>query len=315
MTMQVVAPERRMSLASIKRGRTEEPLRVLLYGPEGIGKTTFGASAPDPIFLGTENGFGLLDVPRFPEPQNWRDVGEAVRALETDKHEFKTLVIDSLDWLEPLCWAEVCRLSGKQSIEKIDYGKGYVEALSHWRLLLANLEALRAKKMNIILLAHGKIGRFANPDGADYDRWSLKLHEKAAGTLKEWCDCVLFANYGGIIVEKKDGADKGKAIGKPTRVVYTARQNPPSFDAKNRYALPEQLPLDWHALEDAIRKADPTPVLAEIEKLVARAPADIATKAREYRDQHRNNLTNLSALLNRLRSTVPAETNEKEESK
>jgi hypothetical protein len=303
MTVAIAAPERRMSLASIRHGRTEAPLRVLLYGPEGIGKTTFGASAPAPIFLGTEGGFGLLDVPRFPAPENWRDVGDALRTL-TEAHEYKTLVLDSADWLEPLCWAEVCKLAAKRSIEEIGFGKGYVEALGLWRSMLSQLERLTERGMNVVILAHGRISRFNNPEGADYDRWTLKVHEKAAGLLKEWCDCVLFANYGGVLVDKKDGADKGKAVGKPTRVVYTTRGN--AFDAKNRYALPEQLPLDWYALEDAVRKADPAPVVAEIEQLITRAPADIAAKSRDYLGRNRANLTNLSALLNKLRTVVPA---------
>lgn len=297
----------RMSLSAVKRGVIHAPMRVLLYGPEGIGKTTFGAEAPSPIFLGTEDGFGLLDVARFPEPRTWRDVTDALLALEREKHDYRTLVLDSLDWLEPLVWAEVCRTGGKRSIEDFGYGKGYVAALDTWRALLAGLDRLRrAKGMHIVLLAHAKVARFNNLEGSDYDRFTLKIHEKAAGVAKEWCDAVLFANFAGILVAKDEsGKSKGKAVGTPTRALYTERRA--AFEAKNRYALPPELPLSWPDFESAATAPrDPAPLLAELEALAARAPADVAAKARSFARENTDNYPKLLAGLDRLRALVPA---------
>lgn len=297
----------RMTLASVKRGATAAPMRVLLYGPEGIGKTTFGAESPAPIFVGTEDGFGLLDVARFPEPRSWRDVTDALLVLEREKHDYRTLVLDSLDWLEPLVWAEVCRTGGKRSIEDFGYGKGYVAALDTWRALLAQCDRLRrAKGMHVVLLAHAKVARFNNLEGSDYDRFTLKIHEKAAGVAKEWCDAVLFANFTGVLVAKDDsGKSKGKAVGTPTRIVYTERRA--AFEAKNRYALPPELPLSWPDFEAAATALrDPAPLLAELEALAARAPDDTAAKVRAFAKEHAGNYPKLLAGLDRLRALVPA---------
>lgn len=297
----------RMSLASVKRGVTHAPMRVLLYGPEGIGKTTFGADAPAPIFLGTEDGFGLLDVARFPEPRSWRDVNDALLVLERDKHDYRTLVLDSLDWLEPLVHAEVCRAGGKKDIEAFGYGKGYVAALDTWRALLSGLDRIRrARGMHIVLLAHAKLEAYRNPEGSDYDRWGLKIHKLAAGLAKEWPDAVLFANFTGVLVAKDDsGRARGKAVGTPTRALYTERRA--AFEAKNRYALPSELPFSWADFEAAATALrDPAPLLAELEELAARAPADTAAKVRAFAKEHAGNFPKLLAGLDRLRALVPA---------
>lgn len=295
----------RMTLGAVQRGVVQAPARVLLYGPEGIGKTTFGARAPAPIFLGTEDGFGLLDVARFPEPRSWAEVLEALRALETEDHAYRTLALDSLDWLEPLCWRHVCGAAGKPDIEAFGYGKGYVAALDEWRVLLAALERVRrAKRMHVVLLAHAHVKPYRNPEGDDYDRFTLKLHEKAAGVLKEWCDAVLFANFGGVVVDKAQNG-KGKAIGTPVRQLYTTRRA--SFDAKNRYGLPEVLPLEWAAFEAAaLAPKDPAELRARVEELCGQVPSDIAAKARAYAAERATDVPRLVELINRLRAHADA---------
>ena len=271
------APASRMKLAAVVSGRIAKPVRVLVWGTEGIGKSTFGANAPSPIFLGAEDGTSELDVARFPEPANWQDAFDAVAELTNAQHEYKTLVIDTLDWLEPMCWAHVCATSkpdrtGKRpdSIEAFGYGKGYSAALDEWRRLLSLIERLRnVRGMHVVLLAHGWVKGFKNPDGADYDRYELKLHPKAGGLLKEWCDAVLFANYE-TLTHEDNGRTKGIATG--ARVIHTQRRA--AWDAKNRYDLPETLPLDWHAFYDAVlahRPADPAKLKATIAELLERA--------------------------------------------
>jgi hypothetical protein len=266
------APPSRMTLGSVKSGKISQPLRVLLYGPEGVGKTTFGANAPTPIFLGAEDGHANLDVAYFPEPHSWSDILDAVRVLANDKHDYQTLVLDTLDWLEPFCWRAVCAAGRKAGIEDFGFGKGYVAALDEWRVLVSALETMRrSRRMNVVMLAHSQVKTFKNPEGEDYDRYSLKVHEKAAGLLKEWSDAVLFTNYETHVL--KDGA-RAKAYGGGSRVIHTERRA--AYDAKNRYGLPESLPLAWDdfyaAVEAGRSEGAVNSLRAELEALLSRMP-------------------------------------------
>jgi hypothetical protein len=273
---------KRMSLVGVVQGRVQKPIRALVWGVEGIGKSTFGSNAPSPIFLGAEDGTTELDVARFPEPSTWQDVFDAVTELTTAEHSYRTLVLDTLDWLEPLCWEHVCAkpdARGKRitSIEDFGYGKGYAAALDEWRRLLSAIERLRnTRNMHVVLLAHGWIKPFKNPDGPDYDRHELKLHPKAGGLLKEWCDAVLFANYE-TLTHEANGRTKGVSTG--ARVLHSQRRA--AFDAKNRYDLPETLPLDWEAFAEAVaahRPADPARLKARIATLLEHADVETSTK-------------------------------------
>lgn len=259
----------KMGLANIKKGRFETPLCLVLYGPEGIGKSTFAANAPGAVFLGAEDGTAHLDVARFPVPTSWDEVREGMGVLGSDKHDYRSVVIDTADWLEPLIHDAVCKEGGKASIEDFGYGKGYVQALDRWRLFVAELDGLRAKRgMNVIVLAHSQVKTFRNPAGDDYDRYELKLHAKAGGLLKEWANAVLFTNYLTYAKDNKD--NKVKMQGDGSRVVYTEHR--PAWDAKNRYGLPFRLPLDWAEFERAARAGEPASfeeLSAEIAKLVA----------------------------------------------
>jgi hypothetical protein len=250
------APSGRMTLTAVRRGKIPDaPKRVLLYGPEGIGKSTFAMGAPAPIFLCPEDGTAELDVARLPEPHAWTDVLDAVRLLSREKHDFQTLVVDTLDWIEPLCWEHVCAEEGWKSIETPGYGKGYSEALKTWRALIAEIDKLRAARgMHVVMLGHSKVATFKNPEGEDYDRYSLKMHDKAGGLLKEWVDAALFANYE-TFVDKASKMARGKGLSTGARVIHTERRA--AFDAKNRYGLPETIPLSWEDFAVAAGLAAP----------------------------------------------------------
>lgn len=263
-----IAPSR-MSLTSLVKGRIDQPLRVVIYGTEGIGKSTFGASAPSPIFLGPENGTGHLNVTRFPSPQSWVDVLDAIRVLTDDAHDYKTLVIDSLDWLEPVLFAYICQRDGQAGIEAYGYGKGYTAALDEWRVFLKALERLRhARPMHVILVAHAWIKTFSNPAGENYDRYEMKLNNKAAGLIKEWVDCVLFANYE-TFANKTKRESRAKGVDSGARLLYT--QWRAAYDAKNRHGLPESLPLSWDELTACIVKSQDTSADSIIEKICDKA--------------------------------------------
>lgn len=274
---QNLKPASRMTLSSVIKGKQETPYRVTGFGPEGTGKTTFAAGAPSPIFLGTEDGTAHLDVARFPRPENIGDVHEAIRVLATTEHEYRTLVIDTLDHLEPLIWEEVCRRDDVDSIEKVGggYGKGYTAAVDEWRKLLAALEGLqRSKRMHVVLLAHSHIKTFQNPEGENFDRYQLKLHDKAAGLIKEWSEEVLFMRQETLV--HKERHKKAKGVGTGARVIHTERTA--AFDAKNRHSLPAELPLSWEDFDAAAKAgqvAEPAALRAEISKKAKQLGAEL----------------------------------------
>lgn len=242
-----------IDLSSISTNPHIAPPRIVLYGPHGIGKTTFGASAPSPILLPTEDGLGSLQVAHFPILRSYDAVVEAISALYEQDHDYQTIVIDSADWLEPLVWAETARAHGKDDIEAFGYGKGYLYALDQWRDILDGLNALRAEKsMAIVFLAHTEIKRFDAPDSEPYDRYQIKLQPRAAALLEEWADAVLFATFRVFTSREDVGFNRTvtRGIGDGTRVMYTEER--PAFKAKNRYRLPPELPLDWSAFADSI---------------------------------------------------------------
>lgn len=297
----IATPARRMTLAAVTRGARPRPKRVLIYGPEGVGKSSFGAAAPDPIFLGAEDGTASLDVARFPQPQSWQDILDAVDTLTASEHPYDSLVIDSIDWAEPLAWSAVCAAGAKKSIEDFGYGKGYVAAVDLWRGLLARLDILRDRRgMHVVLVAHAAVRRFQNPEGEDFDRYSIKLHEKSAGPIKEWSDAVLFATWETLTRETESGRNKGVHTGR--RVLYTERHA--AWDAKNRFGLPPVLPLEWAAFEDGVRQA--LEVGDEVERLLTLVDDDTRTKAKAWLGARHRLPHELAELAAKLRIKVPA---------
>ena len=242
-----------ISLASLQTSSTLRPPRILMHGVHGVGKTTFAAGADAPVVIMTEDGLGMLKVPHFPLATSYAEVAEALDALLNEDHDFGTVVVDSVDWLEPLIWAEACKRNGWASIEAPGFGKGYAEALTIWREYLDRLNALRDRKgMVVIQIAHTDIKRFDSPEHEPYDRYVIKLQARAAALLQEHCDVVLFANYRLSIAKADVGFNKkvARALGSGERVLHTAER--PAFLAKNRYGLPDTLPLDWKAFVAAM---------------------------------------------------------------
>ena len=248
-------------LESVQSGRENKPPRIMIYGSEGVGKSTFGASAPNAIFVQTEDGLGEINCRKFPLANSLSEVLAELAALRDEPHEYLTVVIDSADWLERLIFDEVCKEFGVRSIEKADggYGKGYTHALTHWRKVVNLLQELRDKRgMMVILVAHAKVERFEDPENAAYDRYTPRLHKHAASLIAEWVDAVLFANKKFRV--SKDGNDRAVAtpIGADggERVIRTVGS--PACIAKNRYGLPGEIPLSWTAFINAYQKVQET---------------------------------------------------------
>lgn len=292
----------RMTLASVTKGKQEILYRITEFGPEGTGKTTFAAGAPSPIFLPTEDGTAHLDVARLPRPETLEDVFDALRMLATEEHDYRTLVIDTLDHLEPIIWAKCCKDDGVQTIEDVGggYSRGYNVALDHWRRLLAALEYLqRTKRMHLILVAHSHIKNFKNPEGPDYDRYQLMLHDKAAGLIKQWSDDVLFVRQEVLVHKEKHKAAKGVGIGQ--RVIHTQRSA--AFDAKNRHGLPSELPLSWedfNAAARAGRVAEPEVLREEIQRKAGQLAPELQKAIAETTKKAGDDSQKLALVLNRV---------------
>ncbi len=239
-------PRNPMSLLqSITQGTRQLPPRVLLYGPHGIGKNTWAAGAPRPIVIQTEQGSDEIGMDRLPLCRSYEDVIAQIGALYQDQHDYETVVLDTLDWLEPLIWERVCKDDNVTNIEKVQkgFGKGYTIAMAKWREIADGLKALREQRnMAVIMLAHSEVKTYNAPDTEPYDRYQLRLHKYASGFLYEWSDAVLFAGYKVFTrTTELKGADINKGIGTGERVLHT--QERPTHLAKNRYAIPEPMPF------------------------------------------------------------------------
>lgn len=232
----------------IIKGKLQTAQKIVIYGPEGIGKSTFAAQFPEPLFIDTEGSTKHMDVARFPKPSSWAMLLEEAGEVKRNPAMCKTLVLDTADWAEQLCIGHICAKAQKTGIEDFGYGKGYVYVAEEFGRLLNLLEEIVERGVNIAVTAHAKMRKFEQPDemGA-YDRWEMKLSQKTAPMVKEWADAVLFANYKTFTV--KTEANKTKAQG-GKRVMYTAHH--PCWDAKNRYGLAPELPFDYQEIAHCI---------------------------------------------------------------
>lgn len=245
------------TLSSIKQTRSDMPPRTVIYGEHKIGKSSFASQAPGAIFIQTEDGLEALDAAAFPLCKSWDDVLSAVGVLYNDKHDYKTVVLDSVDWAERLAHARVCSDNEVKSIEKIGYGKGYAFAADLFSELLEGLNALRSHKgMHIVMLCHAEIRRFDDPLADAYDRYQIKLHKQVAKIIQEWADVIGYAAIDTIVkTEKEQGfkPERTRALTTGRRVLHL--QGSPAFGAGNRYGLPASIPLVWEAYAEALKEA------------------------------------------------------------
>lgn len=293
-------------LAQAKKGKLKRPNRVVVYGVGGLGKTTFGAEAPDAIIVGPEAGSDEIDnVTRVPGIVAFKDVMDTLKELLNDPHDYKTVVIDSADWIEPLIYAAVVKAKGGETIETTagGFGKGYGFALIKFTELLNALDALRDKRsMGIVVVAHEKQTQVTDPKTFEtYQRHDLKLHQKMSDLLKEWADAVFFASPD-TEVSSKDG--KVKAFkASDENIIHTKAS--PGWYAKNRYGLPPILKLRYSAFEEALavaRNDDFTAVKGEVDALLAQVEdGEVRRQAEDAIKDAGENVRILKAYLERLK--------------
>ena len=255
----------------ITSGKIESAQKIVIYGPEGIGKSTFASKFPNPLFIDTEGSTKHIDVRRLPNPSSWAMLLESVKYVKSNPHVCDTLIIDTADWAERICIEHICSKAKVDGIEGLGYGKGYVYLAEEMGRLLNLLNEIIDIGINVVFTAHAQMRKFEQPDEiGSYDRWELKLQKKTAPLLKEWADMVLFANYKTYVVNVDgQGADKGtnKAQG-GKRVMHTTHH--PCWDAKNRHNLKEELPFDYREIahciptkSSAVNKQKDSPVKTE----------------------------------------------------
>jgi hypothetical protein len=231
----------------IVTGKKPKPRRTLLYGVHGIGKSTWAAQAPNCLILNLEDGLDDIDCQRTEHLTAMESVNQILIDLANEKHDFRTIAIDSIDWLEGLLHAQVARDAGKDSISEIGFGKGYEAALKYWDDFVFKLDWLRKEKgMQIILLAHSAIVKHSDPEVDSYDRYQPALHKSASAMLQEWCDEVLFASYR-VFVRKEDlGFSKERNIAVSNSERYIRTQETAACLAKNRLQdMPAEIPFSW----------------------------------------------------------------------
>lgn len=246
----------------ITSGRIKKALKIVLYGPEGIGKSSLAASFPNPVFCDTEGSTDHMDVRRFPKPSSWQMVLDCAKYAKEHPEEVGTFVLDTADWAERLEVEALCAKNGWSSIEGAGFGKGYTYSAEEFGRLLNILSEVAEKGINVVITAHAWLRKIELPEemGA-YDHWEMKTSKKVAPLIREWADAVLFLNYKvNVINVDNQGAAKGKNKAQGgRRVIHT--NHTPFWDAKNRYGMPDELPLDYESIAPLFSAA-PAPVTA-----------------------------------------------------
>jgi hypothetical protein len=252
-----------MALSSIIKGILPEPFRLLVHGTEGVGKSTFAACAPDPIFVQCEDGLTRLDVPKFPLAESFDTVLGSLNDLLQEKHDYKTVIIDSVDWLEKLAAQKALEEYRKAkpdiTLADFEFGSGYAKLIPRFETVIGHLNRLRRERqMNVVLIAHSKMERVIDPTGGSYDQYSPRLDKRINGMIKEWSDIIGFATQAVLKTEEKEKFGQTRTVAKPIknaegndRVLFL--ESTPAFVAKIRYAtLPNKMPLDGDAFFTAL---------------------------------------------------------------
>jgi hypothetical protein len=246
-------PKKASILDQVTVRKRRRPIFGVLYGQPGIGKSSFGATLPKPIVIATER-LDQINVPKLPVPRDFKALYEQVDALDKEKHEYESIVLDTLDAAELLIWQRVCSEGKVKSIEEFGggFGKGYVRARELWTGLLSKLSEM-SERFNVLLIAHAHVKTFNDPSlSAPYDQWKMKIHDKSAEIIRQMVDLILFAQLETTLQKDTPKARKGRGIVSGDRVLWTEPAT--GFEAKNRYELDSPIEFRWETLSEGINK-------------------------------------------------------------
>ncbi len=264
-----------------RKTNPNKPPRICIFGESGVGKSSFGARAEKPIFICPEGGADQLAVDEMEGMNSWDGIRNGIVQLINEKHDFKTLVIDSADWVEKICHAKIIGNSGRSIITAgTGYGHGYRESEKLHRELIEDLSILRDKKdMNIVITAHCVVKQVKDPAILeDYDQFSIKCHDMVSSLWKEWSDAVFFVRFR-TFSKSSDDSVRARALGDGTRVLYAIKQ--PAFDAKNRYGMPGEFEFTenfWPELLKYTKQEVSDDVIKQINVLASKITDDITKK-------------------------------------
>lgn len=270
----------------ITRGTIAKPQKTVIYGVEGIGKSTLAAQFPSPLFIDVEGGTAHIDVPRLPQPTSWSMLLDEVRWIRDFPYECGgTLVIDTLDWAQQLCAAHICGAENKKSIEDFGYGIGYTKVYEEFGKFLNLLTDVYERGLNVLCLAHASIERIEQPgEIGTYDHWGLKLQAgrktSIANMVKEWADAVLFCNYKTNI--NVTDAKSGKAVAQGGRIRQIHTNHSAAYDAKNRWGMADSVPMEWNQIAPYIpvpNIPNPTQTMPPTQNIATQTTANAAVAA------------------------------------
>ena len=288
-------PARRMTLDTVTKGRTEKPRRLLVYGTPGVGKSTFACSAPGVVVLPGEDGTAHLDVARFPMPETWRDVLDATQVLLSGEHSYETLVIDTLDGIEPLIFAEVCREAGKRGGGG-GFGKGYTAVLDKWREP-SPARAVQGDMRLATFVAHATIRRFQNLRARATTATS-QAQDKAAGLIISGRTTSSSPSTG--LTTRLDGRrrslDKRAFSTRKGAPPGTPRTGATSGDHSSTGRATSSWPVEAPATAEQLRR--------DIAVALETAPVPVATKVRAWLTTTGDDAAELARGLDRLRARL-----------
>lgn len=289
----------RMTLKNVVKGAVLSPVRVLIHAADKVGKSSFAAGAPSPVFIGMEGGLEQLGPARYPQPESFDDVMAALEDLRTSPHDFKSVVIDPVNWLERFVFLKVCEEYGKSNIDEVLGGfmKGQARAVKFWDLMLTALDALRdERRMHVILTAHTAVRNQKNPEAQDWGSWQPAMDKFGAERMKQWVDAILFARLEEF-AKAVDGKIKGRSTG--ARVLLT--QSNAAYAAGNRFGLPEELPLSWADFWRAVETGHGTTEALRTEARALAAEIGVSEKCEAFLAEAGPNVEKIVEVINALK--------------